>query len=118
MPATVGALLAAHPDFELKAASALAPPGSRESRKLDISNPAALGYVRRLLDEYLPLFPGRYWDVGGDEYLTPADEQLYPQLLAYARAHYGPDPSVKDAIPGFFNLVGGIVRSPRTPPWA
>ena len=118
MPAHVGALLAAHPDLELKAAGALSPPQTPASRKLDISNPAALAMVKQLLDEYLPLFGGPYWDVGGDEYLTPQEEPAYPQLQAYAQQHYGPNATVKDAILGFFNWVDGIVRSHHKTLWA
>jgi hexosaminidase len=118
MPGHVGALLAKHPELELKAATAASPPQSPDSRKLDISNPAALRIVSQLLGEYLPLFGGRYWDVGGDEYLTPADQPLYPQLLAYAKAHYGPSATVKDAILGFFNQVDAIVRAHHETLWA
>jgi hexosaminidase len=118
MPAHVGALLAKHPELELKTGTAVSPPQSPDSRKLDISNPAALAFVRQLLNEYLPLFPGPYWDVGGDEYLTPGEEPLYPQLLIYARAHYGPNATVKDAILGFFNWVDGIVRAHGKTLWA
>lgn len=118
MPAHVGALLAAHPDLELKAATALSPPQSPDSRKLDISSPAALALVKQLLDEYLARFPGPYWDVGGDEYLTPAAEPAYPQLETYAQQHYGPNATVKDAILGFFNWVDGIVRAHHKTLWA
>ncbi|HEV3127921.1 MAG TPA: beta-N-acetylhexosaminidase [Solirubrobacteraceae bacterium] len=118
MPAHVGALLAAHPELELKAAGALSPPQSPDSRKLDISNPAALAVVKQLLDEYLPLFRGPYWDVGGDEYLTPAEEAAYPQLQLYAQQHYGPSATTKDAILGFFNWVDGIVRAHHRKLWA
>jgi hexosaminidase len=118
MPAHVGALLSKHPNLELKTAMATPPPSTPESRKLDISNPAALAIVKQLLDEYLPLFPGPYWDVGGDEYLTPQDEPLYPQLATYARARYGPSATVKDAILGFFNWVDGVVRAHGKTLWA
>ena len=64
---------------------------------------AAVEFYQRL-DEYLPLFPGRYWEVGGDEYLTPAAQPLYPQLLAYAKAHYGPAATVND-LKGFGSKV-------------
>jgi hexosaminidase len=74
--------------------------------------------VRQLLDEYLPLFPGPYWDVGGDEYLSPGDEPLYPQLAAYAKRHYGPGATTQDAILGFFNWVDGIVRAHGKSLWA
>jgi hexosaminidase len=118
MPGHVGALLLKHPELELKAATVMSPPQTPETRKLDISNPAALRIVRQLLDEYMPLFPGRYWDIGGDEYLTPADQPLYPQLLAYAKAHYGQSATVKDAILGFFNWADGIVRAHHKTLWA
>ncbi len=119
MPAHVGALLAKHPELELKAAAVTSPPQqSPEARKLDITNPAALGMVRQLLDEYLPLFGGPYWDVGGDEYLSPADEPFYPQLQTYAQAQYGPNATTKDAILGFFNWVDGIVRAHGKTMWA
>jgi hexosaminidase len=111
MPGHVGALLAKHPDLELKVASGASPPSTPESRKLDIGNPAALALVHQLLDEYLALFPGRYWDLGGDEYLTTADQTLYPQLETYATQRYGPGATAKDAILGYFNWVDGIVRS-------
>ena len=52
MPGHMGALLAKHPDLELRA------PTQSASTKLDMSNPAALKMVRRLLTEYLPLFRG------------------------------------------------------------
>lgn len=118
MPGHVGALLAKHPELELKAATVISPPQTLESRKLDISDPAALRMVHQLLDEYLPLFPGPYWDVGGDEYLTPAEQPLYPQLLIYAQAHYGQNATVKDAILGFFNWVDEIVRAHHKTLWS
>jgi hexosaminidase len=118
MPAHVGTVLAKHPDLELKAATIMSPPQTPDSRKLDISNPAALRMVRQLLDEYLPLFGGPYWDVGGDEYLTPGEQLLYPQLLTYARSQYGPNATVKDAILGFFNRVDAIVRAHHKTLWA
>ena len=119
MPAHVGALLAKHPGLELKAATVSSPPPqSPEARKLDITNPAARRVVRQLLDEYLPLFPGPYWDVGGDEYLSPEDEPLYPQLAIYARKHYGSNATSQDAILGFFNWVDRIVRAHGKRLWA
>lgn len=108
MPGHVGALLARHPELELHG---LTPAPGGESRKLDITNPAALTLVHRLLDEYLPLFPGPYWDVGADEYLGPADLPRYPQLAVYALARYGAGAVPQDAVIGFINWVDGIVRA-------
>ena len=118
MPGHFGAFLAKHPELELRVEKTVKPPPSPAGGKLDITNPRALAAVRRLLDEYLPLFPGRDWDVGADEYLSPAEEPLYPQLVTYARAHYGPRATAKDAILGFVNWVDRIVRAHGKRLWA
>ena len=111
MPAHFGSVFRKHPDLELKTAAGTVPPQGPDSRKLDITNPAALRFVRDLLDEYLPLFPGPYWHIGADEYLMTSQYSLYPRLAAYARSRYGPNASTKDAILGFINQVDGIVRA-------
>jgi hexosaminidase len=106
MPGHMGALLAKHPGLELGSPGASSAAGD----KLDITNPAALQLVRRLLDEYMPLFPGPYWDVGADEYLAPGQAALYPQLGASAVAHHGPRATAQDAILAFVNTVDAIAR--------
>lgn len=111
MPAHMGALLDKHPELELKAAATAPPPQTPESRKLDITNPAALHIVQQLLDEYLPLFGGPFWDIGADEYLMAADQPLYPQLQTFAIQRYGSGANDKDAILGFLNWVDSIVRA-------
>ena len=113
MPGHLAALLAKHPDLELKVESAgsSSAPSEYVTDKLDITNPAALAIVRQLLDEYLPLFPGAYWDMGDDEYMSPAQYPFYPQLAAYAVSKYGPRASVADAIHAFINWVDAIVRA-------
>jgi hexosaminidase len=113
MPGHMAALLAEHPDLELKVegAGSSSTPSEYVTDKLDITNPAALAIVRQLLDEYLPLFPGTYWDMGDDEYMSPAQYPSYPQLAAYAITQYGPRASIADAIHGFINWVDAIVRA-------
>ena len=87
---------------------------------------ASRRFLGDLLDEYLALFPGRWWHTGADEYLgiasTEADyEAVYPQLSAYARARYGAGANGKDAVLDFINWVArrcsqpaGTTRSSRT----
>ena len=111
MPGHLGSVFKKHPGLELRTAAGTVPPQGPDSRKLDITSPAALRLVRELLDEYLPLFPGPYWHVGGDEYLINSQYSLYPQLGASARSKYGPRAGTKDAILGFLNFVDGIVRA-------
>jgi hexosaminidase len=111
MPGHMGSVLAKHPDLELRAATAVSPPQTPDTRKLDIVNPDALAMVKQILDEYLPLFPGPYWHVGGDEYVSPAMYGLYPQLQTDAIARYGAFARTKDEMLGFFNWVDSIVRA-------
>lgn len=103
MPAHMDAILAVHPELRLTSS------GHTARSYLDLSNPASYGLVEDLTQEYMPLFPGPYWDLGADEYVT--DYASYPQLLGYARSHYGPASTAKDAYYGFINWVDGLVRA-------
>jgi hexosaminidase len=110
MPGHMRAALAKHPELQLADAA-----GQRRPDKLDVTLPAARGFVADLLDEYLPLFPGPMWHAGADEYLgilaTDADYALYPQLAAYARARHGPGANGKDAVLDFVAFVHRRVRA-------
>ncbi|HEX3706406.1 MAG TPA: beta-N-acetylhexosaminidase [Mycobacteriales bacterium] len=113
MPGHMAAFLKKHPGLILKP-TGLVPPSTSATYttdKLDITAPAALAAMRRVLEEYLPLFPGKYWDMGTDEYLSPAEYPIFPQLATYAIAKYGAGATPADAIHGFINWVDGIVRS-------
>lgn len=113
MPGHMAAFLSRHPGMELKPATVAGSSTSQQyvTDKLDITNPRALAAMREILEEYLPLFPGPYWDLGSDEYLTPAEYPEYPQLATYATAHYGSGATPADTIHGFINWVDGIVRA-------
>src|SRR5206468_669484 len=77
MPAHLGAVLAnpAYSRFALDPAGAYG--------NIDISNPDARALLRSLVQEYLPLVPGRYSALGGDEYTH--NSGTYPRLQQYAR---------------------------------
>jgi hexosaminidase len=79
MPGHLLAALAKHPELQL--------PGAPD--KLDIGKPAARRFCRELIEEYLELFPGRYWHAGADEY-GGADAKAYV---------------------GFINWIDRLVRS-------
>ncbi|WP_162932311.1 beta-N-acetylhexosaminidase [Solimonas sp. K1W22B-7] len=106
MPGHMTAALAPHPEFQLTDAN-----GEPAPDKLDITNPLARQYARELVEEFLPLFPGRYWHTGGDEYMASAEYRNYPQLQAYAREKHGADANAKDAVLDFVNWLDGVVRS-------
>ncbi len=101
VPAHSAAILAPHPDLAL--------PGVWG--RLDLSQSASYALVQDLLNEYLALFPAPFWHTGADEYLDPAAYANYPQLLTYARGHYGPSATAEDTYIGFVNWVNSLVKA-------
>ncbi|MFG2650092.1 glycoside hydrolase family 20 protein [Streptomyces sp. NPDC048436] len=100
-PGHLGAVIAAHPDLQLRDTRGVAARGA-----VDISKPQAAEIVDDLLEEYADLFPGRYWHLGADEYqaLTVADpEASYPRLASAAREKYGSGARVQDLATGWLN---------------
>ncbi|MGW1541161.1 beta-N-acetylhexosaminidase [Streptomyces sp. NPDC002309] len=113
-PGHLGAIIAAHPDLQLRNAQGVAATGA-----VDIANPEAGKLVDELFQEYAGLFPGTQWHLGGDEYraLTVSDPQTsYPRLAAAAREAYGPGGTVADLATGWLNDRAAAVRAlDRTP---
>lgn len=108
-PGHLGAVLAAHPELQLRKANGVATRGA-----IDISKEASANLLDDLLDEYAPVFPGAYWHLGGDEYqaLTVSDPAAsYPQLAAAARARYGAGAGVADLTTGWLNDRADTVRA-------
>jgi hexosaminidase len=103
MPGHMDAILAMHPELKLVSKS-----GAVDHGAIDISKPAAYTLMQDLITEYLPIFPGKYWHIGADEYVT--DYSQYPQLEAYAKAKYGPNATGKDAYYGYMNWANDLVR--------
>lgn len=113
-PGHLGAVIAAHPDLQLRNVAGVATRGA-----VDISKPAAADLIDDLLDEYAQLFPGAYWHIGGDEYqaLTVANPQAsFPQLATAAKNTYGAGATVADLATGWLNDRAQVVRGhDRTP---
>ncbi|MFQ6200758.1 family 20 glycosylhydrolase, partial [Streptomyces sp. NPDC000405] len=108
-PGHLGAVIAAHPDLQLRNAQGVASRGA-----VDISKPAAARLVDDLLNEFTGVFPGSYWHLGGDEYraLAVSDPAAsYPQLAAAARKTYGPRGTVADLATGWLNARADTVRA-------
>lgn len=107
-PGHLGAVIAAHPDLQLRNVSGVARRGA-----IDISKDASAAIVDELLDEYAGLFPGDQWHLGGDEYqaLTVANPQAsFPQLAAAATKAYGSGGTVADLTTGWLNDRADTVR--------
>jgi len=108
-PGHLGAVLAAHPDLQLRNASGVAARGA-----IDISKPAAADLVDDLLNEYADLFPGAYWHLGGDEYralMVSSPAASYPQLAAAATKAYGSGAGIADLATGWLNDRAKAVRA-------
>jgi hexosaminidase len=103
-PGHADAILASHPDLKLVSAS-----GAVDHGAIDLAKPVAYDLIKDVMAEFLPLFPGPYWHIGADEYVTDYDQ--YPQLAAYAKVHYGPNATGKDAYYGYINWANAIVRA-------
>ncbi|MGW6685311.1 family 20 glycosylhydrolase [Streptomyces sp. NPDC054961] len=103
-PGHMNQILAAHPELKLKDSS-----GTASADFIDLSLPASYTLIKDLINEYLPLFPAAYWHIGADEYVT--DYNRYPQLLSYARAHYGANATAKDTYYGYVNWADALVRA-------
>ncbi|AKU15426.1 beta-N-acetylhexosaminidase [Luteipulveratus mongoliensis] len=103
-PAHLTPILDAHPELRLVSKS-----GTVAPELIDLSKPAAYDLMGDLMREFLPMFPGKYWHIGADEYVTNYDD--YPQLQAYARTKFGPNATGKDTYHGYFNWANAIVRA-------
>lgn len=108
-PGHLGAVIAAHPELQLRSGAGTAARGA-----VDISNPASAKIVDDLLNEYAGLFPGADWHLGGDEYralMVSDPEATYPQLAAAARKAYGAGATVEDLTTGWLNDRAATVRA-------
>ncbi|MDN3024462.1 glycoside hydrolase family 20 protein [Streptomyces sp. S.PB5] len=114
-PGHLGAVLAAHPELQLRNMSGVPVRGA-----IDISKDASAQIVDDLLNEYAGLFPGGPWHLGGDEYralmVSSNPEASYPQLAAAAKEAYGAGGTVADLTTGWLNDRAATVRAhDRTP---
>lgn len=108
-PGHLGAVIAAHPELQLRNAQGVATKGA-----IDISNPASAKIVDDLDREFGTLFPGKYWHLGADEYqaLVVADPQTsYPKLAALARKQFGASAKVQDLTTAWTNNRAKVVRA-------
>lgn len=120
-PGHMNAILAPHPELILHPGSTSPADALTDSLlagtadgRIDLSNPNARPLIEDLLREFVPRFPGRYFHLGGDEYVS--DYSRYPQLGEAARTTLGPGFDAPDLIADFFNWAGAIVESyGRTP---
>ncbi|WP_329259197.1 family 20 glycosylhydrolase [Actinoallomurus sp. NBC_01490] len=84
-------------------------PALADGWTLDVTKQATRDFVKKLLDEFVPLFDGPEFHVGTDEYQTQATQEQCPELVDYAREHgYA---STADVFVDFINFMNKVVRS-------
>ncbi|AGL16261.1 glycosyl hydrolase [Actinoplanes sp. N902-109] len=81
------------------------------TRSLDLSSDQAWPLARDLITEYLPLFPGPWWHLGADEWLSTAEMAQFPQLDRRARQLFGASATGRDLQYDLINKVNDLVRS-------
>jgi len=76
---------------------------------MDFTLDTARKVASNILDEYLPLFPGRYWHMGADEYITNFD--LFPHIIKWVKQKYGENAQPQEAYFDFINWIDSTVKS-------
>jgi hexosaminidase len=107
MPGHMGAILCDKPyaRFRLKGLF-----GIPNDSVLDITSKEAREFAKGLIDEYIGLFPGKYWHMGADEVLFPWEAWLFPSFENHAKEKYGPTASIKDTINDFVNEIDTFIH--------
>jgi hexosaminidase len=111
MPGHMNWALRVHPELTIADSTGYVNPDD-----IDLTNPASYTLVSDLLNEFLPLFPGPYFHIGTDEYIS--DYSKYPTYTTYAHTNYGANANAKDVYFHFINWADAIVRSYGKTTWA
>jgi hexosaminidase len=85
------------------------PGGEQGGWTLNLTKDNARTFAMNLLDEFLPLFDGPYFHIGGDEYQNDAAKNACPELVDYARSRGFAYPG--DVFTEFMNVMNDKVRS-------
>ena len=77
---------------------------------LNIASDAGYTFAEQLLAEYLPLFPGPYWHIGGDEFHVEWNHLNH--LRDYARTRFNnPNATAQDGFVYFANHLTQILKN-------
>lgn len=108
-PGHLGAVLKAHPEFQLHNAQ-----GEPVTGAVDVTDKKAGELIDDLFEEYEDLFPAKYRHIGGDEYpalLASDPAASYPQLIDAAHKRYGPKGDIEDLATAWTNARAKTVRA-------
>jgi hypothetical protein len=85
------------------------PYGPSDGFTIDITRPANVAWVDRLVEEYLPLFDSPIIHLGGDEYPVYSQQQACSYLVDYARTQGFA--STEDVFVDYQNHLNQLVKS-------
>ncbi|MDD7384137.1 MAG: family 20 glycosylhydrolase [Actinomycetaceae bacterium] len=105
-PAHMGIWLSAFPEFAITNAH-----GEKDVERLDFVRDDAVHFYENIINEYLEIFPGKYWHMGADEFDYRATFSDYPHIDAFAQQMYGIDATGHDAFIAFINRINEFVKS-------
>ncbi len=83
----------------------------------DLSIDSVYTFINELLDEFIPLFPGPYWHLGADEYMTLDEYGNFPRLSSYAKSIYGQDAHPNDCYRHFVNWAHNLINEKGKITW-
>jgi len=78
---------------------------------LDLSKDTVYSFIKDILNEFIPQFPGPFWHLGADEYMFIAEYANFPQLTTWATAKFGSGAHANDCYRYFVNWADSIVKS-------
>jgi hexosaminidase len=78
---------------------------------LDLSKDTVYSFVKDILNEFIPQFPGPFWHLGADEYMFIAEYANFPQLTTWATNKFGAGAHANDCYRNFVNFADSIVKS-------
>lgn len=106
MPGHLRQTLGTRPELRLPAGR----DGADTRHALDVTNPAARDFARRLVDDYADLFSGStHWNLGGDEFVDFGRIEDYPALSDEAHRRFGPTATGFDLLTDFVNEIADHV---------
>jgi hexosaminidase len=76
---------------------------------IDFTMDSSRNYITNILNEYIPLFNGKFWHLGCDEYIT--DFGPYPQFEKWAKRNIDKDAQPEESYFGFINWADSIAKS-------
>lgn len=85
--------------------------GEQGGWMLDVTRAEVRQWINALMNEFVPLFDGPYFHLGGDEYEFDPQKWACPELVEAMRAKGYPEPG--DVFVEWINETGALVKSHR-----